>query len=520
MSNWYASQKTIERKVGRPYLYCKIEDVKRNISSINTSAINGILKEQTATFYSRFNQTNKTSLGEGKIKEILRDWTSSGVIGQKIDQAMQNIAIDDSGDFKYGTSGGVLIGGTVPLSEAKTVFNTSKKKAMESCPAIVSAVNKSIDSILTVLAKNNEYILVEAIKNAYYGENSVVPKEAQSAIKGQKAIKKGLLNESDTKVVATVKSMSEAIASLEQLAKKSKSINAKTARSEYSRLIGIIQQCFNSIGGTVHELAIAHATNVAANIGDGAIKKTNRQIHNLVSAGNGRFYSQWDAQDKDINGKETKNDVTFTYNKDGLVVQLGGTVKLRQNQAFRGSGDGSQVLGVQGFVARGENYDSITKKLEKYSPGINQTGYQLLGAWGEDRKGVPGTDNIHGEWWSIKQLAGALTLVDSISGQGGPGDFASLLIVNNRIFSVADILERAMRDLPRQIMNSNEHRYFNVDLSYHSLLGKVQEQSKSNIHNRFMEALDRNRFTYSTLQNAKIKITVNLGNIYGKNAFK
>ena len=180
MSNWYASQKTIERKVGRPYLYYKIEDAKRNISSINTNAIDGILKEQTAIFYSRFNQTNKTSLGEGKIKEILKDWTSHGVIGQKIDQAMQNIAIDNNGDFKYGTSGGVLIGGTVPLSEAKTVFNTSKKKAMESCPAIVSAVNKSIDSILTVLDKNNEYILVEAIKNAYYGENSVIPREVQS----------------------------------------------------------------------------------------------------------------------------------------------------------------------------------------------------------------------------------------------------------------------------------------------------------------------------------------------------
>ena len=520
VSNWYASQKTIERKTGRPYLYYKIENAKGSIPSINMGVARDILKEQGALFYGRFNARNNTSLSKKEVDEILKDWVSdTGIIGQKIDRAMQQMVFDDQGEFKYGTSGGVAVGENISLSEAKSVFNTSKKKALASCSQIINGVDGAIEKILKVLEANGESVLVKAIVNQYYSGGRKVPERIRFLVHDGN-IERELIQKSDTKLVTTIKTLNEAIVALEALGKHGQSKKAGEVRSEYGKLIGVIQSCFNSIGGTVHEVAVAHAVNVAADVGNKAIKKTEKQIKNLVAGTNGSFYSQWSAQEGGTDGKESKDDVTFTYNKNGLIVDFGGTVKLRQSKAFRGSGAGSQTLGVKGLIARGETYDSITKKLEKYSPGVNQYGYQLLGAWGEDRSGVPGTDNVQGDWWKIKQLAGALTLVDSLSGTGAIGDFSALLIVNNKIFSIADILQKIIEDVPTQLMGSGVNRFFEVDFSYKSLLNKVQGQAASNKHNKFLEALDRNKFTYSTLQQAKIKITLNLGHIYGPDIFK
>lgn len=48
-----------------------------------------------------------------------------------------------------------------------------------------------------------------------------------------------------------------------------------------------------------------------------------------------------------------------------------------------------------------------------------------------------------------------LNLVDAIAGTGTTGDFSAILVVNNRIFTIPDILERIGETL-QQIENSGD----------------------------------------------------------------
>lgn len=113
-----------------------------------------------------------------------------------------------------------------------------------------------------------------------------------------------------------------------------------------------------------------------------------------------------------------------------------------------------------------------------------------------------------------------LSLVDAISGSGLQGDFSALLIVNNRIFTMTDILDNigqtlAEIDTPGAI--GKGYTVHGAELS--ELQSKVSSQSQQH-GDVGKQALSRNRMAWQSLQDAKISISLNLGYLFGSSVFQ
>ena len=95
------------------------------------------------------------------------------------------------------------------MSNARTAFNTSKTKAKESITPIIEAIDHSINNIIRVLAENKEYLLAEAIRDAYYSGQRVPP--ADLGIPADTSVGKNLIAVSDNKLVTTIQTLQNSL---------------------------------------------------------------------------------------------------------------------------------------------------------------------------------------------------------------------------------------------------------------------------------------------------------------------
>ena len=517
-----------ENNDGKEYLYSRIDSVKQTIGNPK-NIMNQILRNQLNVFAERFNSLNNTQMSYTQIEEVLNDWVSgSGIIGQKIGSLMQDISDFSAAGLAqaYGTSGGTNIG-DIPLSMAKQEFGQRRGELVDDISLIVNGVDEATNSLISFVNRHYDSIVAQELQACYKSGKTTVPASVGN-IKDTSV--SSVLQEKGAQSLASLfQTIGDNIAKLNSLsAQVSKGASSKGginftgkngASEQFKQYIGSIQQAFNSIGGTLHELAYLKGAMVASDEFEKMLKDTESNIAKTLAAkGIGHFSAEWTAHNLDENGKQMKNDVSFTYTKNGIELTFGGSVKLKQNQSFRGSGEGSHLLGVQGLVARQETYDSIADKLEIYSPGIKQYGYQLLGV----KEGA--STGVGSDWWYIKQMAGAMTLVDAIAGTGQVGDFSALFIVNNRIFSVYDILKKILTtdNLTKGLSRPYEVHGLNYESLQKKIDNSIQQASKDkgDAHKIYREASVRNKATYRILGKAKIVITLNMGVLYGKDVFK
>lgn len=86
-----------------------------------------------------------------------------------------------------------------------------------------------------------------------------------------------------------------------------------------------------------------------------------------------------------------------------------------------------------------------------------------------------------------------LNLVDAIAGSGLKGDFSALLVVNNRIFTMTDILDRIGQTLAQIGSSTGIGKGYTVQGAD---LGKMQNQIREHISDfptPGQQALSRNR---------------------------
>lgn len=485
-------------------------------TDLNGANLHKLLESQKNIFTERFNALNKTSNSTNnysQISKLLENWNTNGEIGSGIISELQNIALfDDNGQATaYGTSGGVHVG-DFTVANARSAFNKSKTKARDSITPIITAVNESINSIIRVLANNKEYLIAEAIVNMYYSGQKIVP--ADFNIPTDTSIGQNLISVSNNKLITTIQTLQQELAKLAAL--KGSTLKAKDYQASYSEIVGSIRASLNSIGGTMHEVGFTLAALEAAKKGEKAFIETNKEIARSVAATGGTFITNWTAQDtSNDSGSETKDDVTITWDTGSAVIEFGGTIKLRQGQAFRGSGPGSEKLAVSGFVVRQENLEQNLKKLEQYASGVTKNAASIFAS-------LNNSDGAAEEWYQIKQRLGILNLVDAIAGSGLKGDFSAILIVNNRIFTMTDILDNVEKTLDQIGDRNGNGKGFTVQGAD---LSKIQNQIKAqSTQEKFktpgQQALSRNRNAWTILQNEKISISINLGYLFGSNVFK
>lgn len=507
LSNDFASK--MERQLGKTYLHFN----SYKSANLSEASLDKIWGAQKSLFAKRFNALNKqgsSGRNYNQIRTLLKNWNTEGEIGSGILSELQNIALFDGNGqtTAYGTSGGVSVG-DFTVANARTAFNTAKKTAEASINPIIEAVDGSINNIIQTLAENKEYLLAQAIIDAYYTGGKKVPSDL--GIPSNTSIGANLINVSGNKLVSTIQTLQNDLNRLASL--KGSSLKADPFKATYSEIVGSIRASLNSIGGTMHEVGFTLAALQAAKKGEKTLKEANKNIANIVAATGGTFTAHWTAQDTaDDSGSETKDDVTITWNSGNVAITFGGSIKLRQGQAFRGDGPGSEKLALSGLIVRQENLEQNLKKLEQYSAGVTEAAASMIAALN--------TQGAADEWYQIKQRLGMLNLVDAIAGSGIQGDFSAILVVNNRIFTMTDILDNIGKTL-NQIGGYGEagkgYTVQGADLG--SMQARVREQSQ-----RFPEvgkqALSRNRLAWQVLQEEKISISLNLGYLFGSNIFK
>ena len=498
----------MEQKLGFSYLHYK----NYQSADLSGASLEKLWASQKSLFAKRFNALNKQgSSGRNyrQISNLLRNWNTNGEIGSEIISGLQNIALFDVNgqSTAYGTSGGVQVG-DFTVANARTAFNTSKEKARASITPIIKAVNHSINNIIRILAENKEYLLAEAIKEAYYSGQRIPP--ADLGIPADTSVGKNLIAVSDNKLVTTIQTLQN---SLNELAKlKGSTLKADLYKTTYSEILGSIRASLNSIGGTMHEVGFTLAALEAAKEAEKTFQEANKTISNTVASGGGSFTAHWTAQDTSDSGSETKDDITISWNDGNAIITFGGSIKLRQGQAFKGSGPGSKSLAVGGFVVRQENLEQNLAKLEQYAPGVTQASVSMIAALD--------TQGAVGEWYQIKQRLGMLNLVDAIAGSGLQGDFSALLIVNNRIFTMTDILDKIGQTLTQIGDSDGIGKGYTVQGAD---LGKMQSEIQTHIEDFTtpgQQALSRNRKAWEILQNEKISISLNLGFLFGEAIFR
>lgn len=243
-------------------------------------------------FTKRFNALN-TSTARGRnyagVRKLLQNWGTEGQIGAQIVSALNDVALFDGNGqaTAYGTSGGVAVG-DFTVSNARTAFNTSKRNAQGSIEPIVKAVNTSVNSIIQVLADNQEYLLAQAIAEAYYSGAKIVPPDLP--IPADTSVGGNLLAVSDNKLVETMKTLGDSVGRLAAL--KGSTLRAADYRASYSEIVGSIKASLNSIGGTMHEVGVTFATLQAAIKGEQMLQKNNDACRSIVnSTEGGRFHA-------------------------------------------------------------------------------------------------------------------------------------------------------------------------------------------------------------------------------------
>lgn len=501
----------IEPKLNHPYLhYHTYQSV-----NLNGASLEKLWKSQKTLFAQRFNALNKQNGFKGgnfnQIKKLLSNWDTNGTNGSDILAELQNIALfDNNGQTTaYGTSGGIAVGNT-NIANARSQFNRSRKKAEDSIAPIMIAISKNIQNIVDILADNREFLLAQAIVATYESGQKVIPSDLD--VPSNTSVNSNLLSVSNNKLIETVARLSRELKELASLY--GSNIGDDAFRSSYSDIVGSIKSSLNSIGGTMHEVGFYFAALRAAQKGEKLLQENNNEISKSVQAAGGSFTAHWTAQDvQEDSGSETKDDVTITWDSGKAVIEFGATIKLRQGQGFRGSGPGSESLPIIGFVVRQENLEQNLKKLEQYTAGVTESAASMIAALGSE-------DIPFSEWYQIKQRLGMLNLVDAIAGTGIKGDFSAILVVNNRIFTIPDILDKIGTTLQQIEESGASGKGYTVEGAY---LDRMRTQLWTGMQEDWTpgkQALSRNKRTWEILQKEKISITLNLGYLYNSEIFK
>ena len=502
--------------------YLSLHQAKYNGHMLTSESLNKILQNQKNIYTKRFNKLNNSKMSFKEINALMEEWTSkNGMIGEHINDVMQNLLLfnENGQTSKVSTSGGVKVGDAT-LSTARSTFNTSKKAALASIQEVCNGVDQAINTMINTLADCHEDLLVQQALSAYYENNQNIPSELSQRIPKDAVINSALVDKSNNKIPKLMQTIKEEKAKLQQLGKSEKKYNAKNFKENYSEIIGALIAAFNGLGGIILETADSYAFNEAYQQLSDITQAKNQELAKKLAAEGHNWYVTATGQERDErSGAETKNDISIVWTKNGISFIFGGTIKLRQGMDFRGQGGkGSEALAVKGFVARSENLGSLLKKVNRYSPGIKEYAQSSLAALNDE--------SPFASWEILKQCVGALTLVDAISGLGGAGDFSTLLIVNNRIFSVGDILNKAYDSQEALLTKAARKPYLVEGMSLHSLRRQLtktmNEQAKAKPHQTaaYTEAVWRNTESRKLINDTKVSITLNLGNMYGKDIFK
>lgn len=405
-----------------------------------------------SSFLDRFRaqQSSKAAknASDDDIIALLKDFTSEGQIGKALVNRLNVLAFvpDEQGNYdvlsKISTGAGVGAG-----IKGLTIPDAATKMAEK--------VESYLDSMIQVLGHSQLDLLKVQLMAVKTG--GTIPSSLKDVkIEGSFSLQE--LSLSDLEVSKAAANLQEKLSLLRSLSKDS-SASSLSMESIAKSIAG----SFSAIGGKMFEPVAEHAFNC----GDVAfweeLVNANDNIKAHLPPGSflidGELRSKYTGSQKTLSGQDIKNDITMTYNKNGIEYTIGGSLKLNQQQkTLQGkslrisnlhSGFTLSGLAEEAFRVSGQSINAM----QWYEAGLGaiKLGKTTFTGTGEYKTVSSSWHQMleYGRYAAaLRMLTGAGKTV-SLQGNSEIFDFSSIFVINNRIFSGYDVIKALVSDFKK-----------------------------------------------------------------------
>ena len=453
--------------------------------------------------------TNNKNMTDSELIKILKELSSGGVVGDQIITTLNslNFTSNEEGKSSLGTA---------------SVFNNQIAALEPYIPDEVSrvteAMNWLLNDIIDVLWASELDIMAIQLTQVKSGTpvSQVLQNIPVTVSNG--AYPETQLSLASLKVKGSLEKLQICMNELSKLGEPNGSSNL-TLEDIKSSLEGV----FSKIAGELYEPVTAHAMNIVGN----KIWKQKKEIDQWFAHSGGILRAIQSGTETKESGAQKKNDVELTYTKNGITYSIGGTIKLRQGkQDLKGSGS---IQNLHGGMTLG--------KLVELT--LSDTGQSQLGQYYAAMLGAIKTTQSNrsrffdnrssnynaglNSWIEMKNAATLSGLALGLSGTGEYGDFSGVLVYNNIIYSIYDLLEKALyydnngiANITGSITPANLFSQDTFNSVHQRILNTAKELNKTKGINIGTIIGARQRFTASEIQelwNKKIEINFSFANL-------
>lgn len=367
-------------------------------------------------------QNNNQTLTEKELATFLKDISSNNTIGVPVGQAIQDTLFINDKQSLIPTGSNIAIRENLQVEEPKIPEQAKK---------IHQQLEFELNQIIILFQKTGHDILVSQLKNLSSG--SPIPQDV--AVRDNvTVIPKEEISLADMNCLHAAQTLQQ---SLNQLAIIGEiGSNKKT----YQNLLKSIQGCMSKIGGHLFEVAVPYLTSQANNKGFYTINKAMQQA--FINSGgkviktDGTNFVKNNFIPKQ--GQENSADIEMTFSNDKVVYTLNTQLKLSQSKNVLKGKSPSPMIGTTTIG----NLVSLALNRSGQSRNVMQWYEASVGAVFEDnsktsrRSLVKSQDEVM-SWEIMKEYGLFSYIVDLLV---GGDDVTSLYIVNNRVYSMYDIL--------------------------------------------------------------------------------
>lgn len=387
-----------------------------------------IKKKIEATFFQNFKKTgsNSKSLTNEQIIKELRIISKESNLGDKIAGLL-----NDNDNTSYNLTGSGF---------TKKVKN--EEGGIPDIPDEAAKISKEIqnylDSLIPKLFRAGQLSLANEILTAIPGVTTLSP-EVIKKYNNQKISESqlSLANLELEKDIQKIRMLNENL-----------QIYSKTGVPSDISLKSIVkslQGCFANIGGKMLEPVAVHGANLCGE----EIRKEIRTINQVLNQSPiMTVTSTSTGQNKNLSGKSQKGDMSMQWGRDGLTWTAYGSVKHSGENSYSPI-KGQPLRGSIPDIHSGYNLRKFIETTYEGYPSPFSGFDQYLGS-----KNVRGAGSFSSQarsaWSSIKKVGKYKVFAEALTGQGigkqSQGDFASLLIINARVFSMYDVLHHMIEN--------------------------------------------------------------------------
>lgn len=374
--------------------------------------------------------TNNKNMTDKELINFLREISAGGSIGTPVIDMLNSLNFNSNNnksDIGTGASFNARVEALEPWIPDEAV-------------RINSALNGILDDIIYAMSKSGLDIIASQLKEVQSGTPVSVVIARTPIVVHNGVYPETQLSLADFNVKVALENLQQKMQLLSSISPNSDNSGALNLDSIQKSIAG----SFSDIGGELFEPVVAHAINLVGN----RMVEEKKKIDNAFVQSGGILRATQSGNVRKESGAQQKNDIEMVYTKNGITYSIGGTIKLRQ---------GEKDLSGKGWIKNIHSGLTLGRLVELT---LENTGQSQLGQYYAACLGAIKTtqsnrsrffdarssDYMQGllSWENMKQAATLSGIALGLSGSGNYGDFSGILIYNNIIYSIYDLLEKAL----------------------------------------------------------------------------